>query len=124
MKLQDIHPGRQYLVRCGRSIRIVKCGGQISGQLAWRGKDDLGIDRRFMLEGVVGEFKKPTITLDGMKPGNVWHLFNRVKKTLNDTGVDLGDLKDRLTNRNAPMSFKDAIIACLEYVEITHEPVR
>lgn len=123
MRLQDIIPGRRYLVRVGRSIRIVECKGQISGQLAWYGKDDLGIDRRFMLEGVVGEFTKPTITTFDMKPNNKWHLVNRTAKALKDTGVDLSDLKTRCLNQTAPLSFEECMIACLEYVEITHESI-
>ena len=123
MRLQDIHAGKLYLVRCGRSIRIVECKGQISGQLAWYGKDDLGIDRRFGIEGVVGEFTKPTITTFGMKPGNKWHLVNRTAKALKDTGVDLSDLKTRCLNQTASLSFEECMIACLEYVEVTHENI-
>ena len=118
MKLQDIHAGKLYRIRRGRSILLVRVINQVTGQLVWRGKEPSGRVVMFQSDDVIGEFVKPSITLEGMKPVSNWHLLNRVKNALSETPVDISDFKQRLTNKAAPLSFTDAIIAALEYVEI------
>lgn len=110
--------GKLHRIHRGRSILLVRVIEQVTGQLAWRGKEPSGRVVMFQRDDVIGEFVKPTITLEGMKPGNNWHLLNRVKNALKDTPIDISDFKERLTNKAAPLSFEDAIIAALDYVEI------
>lgn len=62
---------------------------------------------------------KPSITLEGIKHGNVWHLVNRARRALTAAGLPGGsDIKDRCLNENAKLSFNEAILVVLEYVEV------
>lgn len=128
MSPHEIKIGKTYLVRIGsRSIALTVAS--IRNDMPAFEANDLVSGKRhtFTADAVERELSraKPIITLDGMKPGNVWHLVNRVKKALTAAHLPGGaDLAERCLNRNAPVTFQEALEIVLDYVDVnsTAEP--
>ena len=69
------------------------------------------------------EAPKTTISLDGIKPGSVFHLANRARKALREDGrsTEGDELYSRCINDNVRFTFDEVLAIVREYVEVTGE---